>query len=144
VGLFDFWKHKRKVSALLFTDDRVIKQVIYPVEDRYMVDKDTSRAWGLHSGLVYPYKGRLHQILVEHDCGPIGLNDERWDPELQGILGEQYNKKLMKLKKESIKEKSHNMIMMIALSLTTVFVVMILAGLLKAGAVHLPSLPSFG
>lgn len=140
MNLIDLFKPKRKTGALLFRDDRVISQFNCPVEDRYMVDKDGQRAWGLHSSMLYPYKEKLHHIIIEHDCGPIGLNGERWEPELNLIIGEQYNKKLMKMKKESMRTKAHNLILMLALILSIPIVILALASLIKSGALKFPSM----
>lgn len=138
MGLITFWKPKREARALLFRDDREIKVISLPVTDRYMVDQKKSRAWGLHSSLLYPYKGKIHAILIEHDCGPISLDGEQWASEMDAIVGEQYNKKLMKIKKESIREKTHNLIMTMGLILTITVVILVLAGLISSGRFRLP------
>jgi len=138
MGLLTFWKPKREARALLFRDDREIKDISLPVTDRYIVDQKQSRAWGLHSSLLYPYKGKMHAILIEHDCGPISLDGEQWASEMDAIVSEQYNKKLMKLKKESIREKTQSLILTMGLILTIAIVILVLAGLVSSGRLHLP------
>lgn len=138
IGFVMFWKPRRKVGALLFRDDRVIKQLELPVRDRYMIDKANSRAWGLHSGLLVDFEDKPHHILIEHDCAPFGLNEEKWDPEMTGIIDEQYNKAFNKIEKESIRGRAQNMIMTMALLITISIVILVLAGLMRSGRLHIP------
>jgi hypothetical protein len=144
MSLLTFWKPKREASVLLFRDDREIKAISLPVTDRYMVDQKKSRAWGLHSSLLYPFKGKMHGILIEHDCGPISLDGEQWASEMDPIVSEQYNKKLMRIKKESSGEKRQNLILTMGLILTIAIVILVLAGLVSSGRFHLPTLMRFG
>lgn len=136
--MFDFFKSKRKVSRLLFRDDRTISYFDLPVEDRYIVDEKDSRAWGLRSSLLMPYKGKPCELVIEHDCAPVSLNDEKWDPEFDAIAAEAYDKRLMKIEKEGIRAKAQNFILMIMLVPAMGFIVVLLTGLLKSGTLRLP------
>jgi len=136
--IVNFFKSKRKVTVLLFRDDRTIGCLDLLVEDRCVVDEKESRAWGLRSSMLVPYKGRSCLMVIEHDCSPISLNDEEWDPEFEAIASEAYDKRIMKIEKEGIKAKAQHFILMIMLVPAMLLVLVILTGLIKSGNLRLP------
>ena len=137
----NFFRSKRRVAVLLFRDDRTIGYFKLPVEDRYIVDEKNSQAWGLRSSLLLSYKGKPCEAVIEHDCAPISLNSEKWDPEFGAIADEAYTKQLMRVEKEGLKARGYNFFLMIGLLLTVCLVFVVLAGMVKSGSL---SLPSFG
>jgi len=77
-------------------------------------------------------------MVIEHDCAPISLNDEKWDPEFEAIADEAYTKQFMKIEKEGLKARGYNFFLMIGLLLTVCLVIVVLAGMVKSGTVRLP------
>lgn len=142
-GIVDFFKNmgRRKVSVLMFRDDRTFDHLTLPVDDRYIVDEKNSRAWALRSSSLVPYKGKLCEIVCEHDCVPLSLDGgkEEWDIELNAIASEKYKAQKAKIEKESLKSKSWNFFLMIGLVLSLAFVAVIVSGLLKSGTLRFPS-----
>ncbi len=138
-AIVNFFRSKRKMPMLLFRDDRTVDYFPLPVEDRYIVDAKNSQAWGLRSSLLLPYKGKPCEMVIEHDCAPISLNSEKWDPEFVAIADEAYTKQFMKIEKEGMKARGYNFFLMIGLLLTVCLVSVVIAGMVKSGSVHLPS-----
>jgi len=136
--IVNFFKNKRKVTVLLPRDDRSIGCFDLPVEDRYIVDEKDSRSWGLRSSMLMSYEGKPCLMVIEHDCSPISLNGEKWDPEFEAIAAEAYDKRLMKIEKEGIKAKAQHFILMIMLVPAMGFILVLLTGLIKSGNLRLP------
>lgn len=136
--IVNLFKSKRKVSVLMLRDDRTISVLELPVEDRCVVDEKASRAWGLRSDMLLPYKGKPSLMVIEHDCSPVSLNGKQFAPEVESIAAEAYDKEKAKIEKEGIKAKAQNFILMIMLIPAMGFIIVLLTGLLKSGTLRLP------
>lgn len=137
-SIINLFVKKRRVSTLLFRDDRTIRHDVLPVEDRYIVDEKNARAWGLRSNMLLPFRNKNCEVIIEHDCSPMSLNGEKWDAEFKPIAAEAYNKQFMKIQKEGVQAKAWSFFTTIGLILGICFVIVILAGLLKSGTLRLP------
>jgi len=137
-GIVNLFKSKRKVTVLLPRDDRTIDILELPVEDRYVVEEKASRAWGLRSDMLLPYKGKPCLMVIEHECSPVSQKGKQFAPEVRAIAAEAYDKAKMNVEKEGIKAKAQHFILMIMLVPAMGFILVLLTGLIKSGNLRLP------
>lgn len=134
------WKRQKRMVCILFNSDRSIEERALSIQDNYLVDERLGKAWGLAPNSLIPYKAKQCQVITDRDCAPITLGGDRWHiDDFNGIIAMAYDLETQRTNRETKQDKQHQMIFTGILILCVCILVLVLAGLIQSGALHMPS-----
>lgn len=127
---------KPEQPCLFITPGRRIIDVRLPVEGKYQKDTEAEKAWGFSSEhLRETNSGNLVMLLSAEHSIPLWVRgEEPWDPgNVQDIIREEYGKEMSGLEKAGRRDLLIKAFITIALAVTLLIVIAIIAGLIQGG-----------
>ncbi|MDD5095171.1 MAG: hypothetical protein PHV74_12470 [Dehalococcoidia bacterium] len=121
---------------LFLTPGRRIIRVCLPVEGKYQKDAVAERAWGFSTELLREFNnGELVMLLSAEHSAPLWVRGESpWKPgAVQDIIREEYGKEMSGMEKNTRKDLMVKGFMVIALAVTLLIVIVVIANLIQGG-----------
>lgn len=143
-----FSPKKRLQNALVATEDMRLVPAKLPVEKGYVMDDKTKEAWALTSRNLLTHRDSSQSVLFvfEREAAPPSFLGQTKDRELKKafkenlkvIAREALNETLYGLQEDQERNKFSALLRFIILILAILAIVLVAAGLIMSGNLHLP------
>jgi hypothetical protein len=146
------FEKKEKQRCLLLTRNRRVKEVSFPIEDNCFFEQSHLRGWGQTPYTLIRKKdtNNFYQVITDISHLPIALDGKQPQPQqrraIEHIASEALDREEANVDKKAKKQNALWFIGTIALALTLLIVVMVIAGLIQSDSLSIsaPDMNSVG
>jgi len=124
---------------LLVSADGSVERVVLTKKGHFLIDEDARMAWGIGNQHRREFLSEWVQVLTEVSCAPQHIEgEEKWMSDaIDLIIEECYDDEMQNARAEEKKNTLMALVKFVVLIFTLLTVVLVVAGLLNSGALHL-------